>query len=63
MRYVHFIIQYVTCPHIESFVRGGQTLTTFFPWLMREGRFQIPLKAGHHWPACNTPLNAGLVAL
>ena len=67
-------------------IRGGPTLTLFFLggggvyWgffsLMRGGRIQIPLLAGHQWPASKTPfkwrrwraddsptLNAGLVAL
>ena len=40
MRYVHFIIQYVTCPHLESFVIGGPTLTIFFS-IVDEGR-EVP---------------------
>ena len=51
----------------RKFVRGGPTLTTFFS-LMRGGRLKIPLLAGHHRPASETPfnvptLNAGLEAL
>ena len=59
-----------TCADLESFARGGPTLTTFF---IREKRIQIALEAGHHrsnsetpfkWRANDGPtLNAGLVAL
>ena len=38
----------------ESFARGGQTLATFFFFDGGE-RIQIPLKAGHHLPASETP--------
>ena len=38
----------------ECFVRGGTTLTTFY-LLMREGAIEIPLQAGHHRPARETP--------
>ena len=42
--------------------KGSPTLTTFF---MSGERIQIPLKAGHHLTASETPLksNVGLVAL
>ena len=51
------------CPHNactdpESFVRGDPILTFFFCFffsLMRGGRIQIPLLAGHQWPASETP--------
>ena len=62
-----------TCANPESFVRGGPTLTFFFFFvfflsLMRVGRIQIPLLAGHQmafrWRADDgTKLNARLVAL
>ena len=49
----------VACADPESFVRGGPTLTTFFSFfffsLIRGGRIQIPLLAGHHRPASETP--------
>ena len=47
------------CADLESFARGGPTLTTFF-----DGgkRIQIVLKAGYYRPASEMP-NAGLVAL
>ena len=35
----------------------------FFVLFFMGERIQIPLKAGHHRPASETPLNAGLVAL
>ena len=38
----------------ESFARGGPTLTGFFSDNDGE-RIQIPLKVGHHRPACETP--------
>ena len=43
-----------TCPDPESFVRGSPTLTAFFFGLMSGGN-QIPLLAGHHRPASETP--------
>ena len=64
-----------SCADPESFVRGGPTLTTFLFSLMRGDIIQIPLLAGHQWPASETPmafrwraddgptLNDGLVAL
>ena len=71
-----------SCADPESFVRGGPTLTafffSFFFSLMRGGRTQIPLLAGHQRPVSETPfkwrfadwraddgptMNAGLVAL
>ena len=40
----------------ESFVRGGQILKTFFLFgLMRGGRIQIPILAGHQRLASETP--------
>ena len=63
-----------SCADPDSFARCGPTLTTFFFvfFLVDEGRIQIPLSAGHHRPASETPfrwradvgptLNAGLVA-
>ena len=47
------------CADPEGFVRGGPTLTFFFfvfVFLIRGGRIQIPLKAGHCWPAAEMPL-------
>ena len=41
---------YIPCTDPESFVRGSN-----FFFLMRGERIQIPLKAGHHWPASETP--------
>ena len=41
------------CADPESFVRGNPTL--FFFYLMRGGRIQIPLLAGHQRPASETP--------
>ena len=62
-----------SCADPESFVRGGPTLTafffSFFFSLMRGGRTQIPLLAGHQrrfadWRVDDGPtMNAGLVAL
>ena len=63
----------------RKFCQRGPTLTSFFFYLfslMRVGRIQIPLLAGHRLPASETPfkwrfagrpmmaqtLNAGLVA-
>ena len=64
-----------SCVDLESFVRGGPTLTTIFFYLvdgMVRG-IEMPLKVDHHRPASETPfrwradngpqLNAGLVAL
>ena len=47
----------LACADPENFVRGGPTLTTylFFLKLMRGEMIQIPLKAGHHQPASETP--------
>ena len=51
-----------SCADPERCVRGGPTqpCQRFFFLLMRKERTQIPLKAGHHRPASETP---GLVAL
>ena len=52
----------------ESVVRGGPTLTFFFfgggggVGEMRGEKIQVPLYAGHHRPASETPLNGGGVA-
>ena len=48
---------------LESFVRGGPTLTgfcycfffLFFSFFMRGERIQIALKVGHHQPASKMP--------
>ena len=47
----------LVCADPETFVRGGTTLTTFcfFFMLMRGEMIQIPLKAGKHRPASETP--------
>ena len=45
----------MTCADPESFVRGGPILRTFFFSLMRGGRIQIPLLAGHRRLASETP--------
>ena len=49
-----------SCADPESFVRGGPILTTIFfiiLFLVDKGRvrIQIPLLAGHQWPASETP--------
>ena len=45
-----------SCWDSKSFARGGPALTTFFCFVFMEGgRIQIPLKAGHHLPASETP--------
>ena len=47
-------IEYVfSCADAENFVRGGSTFTVLF--MMRGGRIKIPLIAGHHRPASETP--------
>ena len=58
-----------TCADPESFFRGGPTLTSFFFafffsffFKFLEG-LQIPLKAGHHRPASETPFNLNGVSL
>ena len=43
-----------SCADPERFVRGGTALTTFY-LLMRGGRIEIPLQAGHHRSARETP--------
>ena len=47
----------ISCADQESFVRGGLTLTTLFVVfsLMRGGRIQIPLLAGHQRTASEMP--------
>ena len=40
------------CADLENFVRGGQILTALF---LVDERIQIPLDAGQHWPANETP--------
>ena len=67
-----------SCADPESFVRGQRFFFRFFFSLMRGGRTQIPLLAGHQRPVSETPfkwrfadwraddgptMNAGLVAL
>ena len=42
-----------TCTDPGSFVRGDQTLTSFFS--MKVESIQIQLKVGHHRPASETP--------
>ena len=45
-----------SCADPESFARGGLTLKRVFLFsLMNEGGSKIPLKAGHHLSASNTP--------
>ena len=39
----------------RKFCRRGTNFDRFFLKLMRGGRVQIPLKAGHHRPASETP--------
>ena len=48
----HYKLPVITCPDPENFVREGRTLTVF----LVDERIQIPLKAGHHWPASETQL-------
>ena len=47
------LVQAITCAGIESFARGGPTLTRVF--FVTGKRIQIALKAGHHWPPNKTP--------
>ena len=54
------IYWFFSCADPESFIRGGPTLPH---WLQFRGeRIQIPLKAGQHRPASETPFNR-LIAL
>ena len=46
---------YCSCTDPERFVRGGPTLTMVF---LVDERIKIPLSAGHHRPASETPFNA-----
>ena len=46
---------YYSCTDPERFVRGGPTLTKVF---LVDERIKIPLSAGHHRPASETPFNA-----
>ena len=50
------------CADPESIVRGGSNFDNDFFLLMRGRRIQIPLYAGHHRPASQTPLNGVLLA-
>ena len=43
------------CADPENVVRGGPTLRGLFFSLSRGGRIKIPLLAGHHQPASETP--------
>ena len=56
--YCFFVGPY-SCGDPESFVRGGQTLTTFFFFvvftLMRGARIQIRLLTGYQQPASEMP--------
>ena len=52
---------FFSCADPESFVRGGPTLQ-HWQYFFRGGRIQIPLKAGQHRPASETPFNS-LIAL
>ena len=54
------------CTDLESFVRGGQTLTSFFLIcfsLMRGGWIKISLLAGHQRPARDTPFKWGFAGV
>ena len=54
----NFLVQQdKACADPGSFVKGGPILT--FCFLVGEGRMdhKIPLKAGHHRPTSETPLN------
>ena len=35
--------------------RGSNNDHVFISFLVNEGRIQIPLKVGQHWPASKTP--------
>ena len=50
------IIYFTICADQESVARGGPTLTTFFFFFfLDEGKDYPNSKAGHHWPASETP--------
>ena len=62
---VQFIYPNVSCSDPESFVKASDGVRfnsdiffCFYLFLMRGERIQIPLKAGHHWPASKTPFKA-----
>ena len=44
-------------PEFHSDLIWIRTLTTFFFFFSKGERIQISLKAGHHWPASETPLH------
>ena len=46
----------------REFCQRGSNFDNFFFKLMRGGRIQVPLKAGHHCTASETPLNGVLQA-
>ena len=46
----------ITCAGPESFFRGVPTLTTLKKKILFDEEIQIPLKAGHHRPASETPV-------
>ena len=50
-----------SCGDPESFVRGGQTLTFFFSFLVDEGKKD--LKAGHYWPCKQKAIRIGFLWL
>ena len=62
------VFMHGSCAKLESFVRTLTRFFGFFYLLIRGGRIQIPLQAGHHRPVGWRPddgpkLNDGFVAV